>query len=89
MYSEFYIVRNNVLFKHIVDNGHKFEPRVILNSLVDVVLNLGHNQSGHNGYQRTYEQSSACTIGREYRQNSTILQMLQVLCTPKGTENSI
>ena len=54
MYSEFYIVRNNVLFKHIVDNGHKFEARVILNSLVDVVLHLGHNQSGHNGYQRTY-----------------------------------
>ena len=22
--------------------------------LVDVVLHLGHNQSGHNGYQRTY-----------------------------------
>ena len=54
MYSEFYIVRNNVLFKHIVDNGHKFEARVIPNSLVDVVLHLGHNQSGHNGYQRTY-----------------------------------
>ena len=54
MYGEFYIVRNNVLFKHIVDNGHKYEARVITNSLVDVVLHLGHNQSGHNGYQRTY-----------------------------------
>ena len=54
MYGEFYIVRNNDLFKNIVDNGHKFEARVIPNSLVDVVLHLGHNQSGHNGYQRTY-----------------------------------
>ena len=54
MYSEFYIVRNNVLFKHIVDNGHKFEARVVPNFLVDVVLHLGHNQSGYNGYQRTY-----------------------------------
>ena len=25
-----------------------------LSLLVDVVLHLGHNQTGHNGYQRTY-----------------------------------
>ena len=53
-YNEFYFVKNNVLFRSIVDNGHKFEARVIPESLVDVVLHLGHNQSGHNGYQRTY-----------------------------------
>ena len=54
MYGDFYLVKNNVLFKHIVDNDHKFEARVIPHSLIDVVLHLGHNQSGHNGYQRTY-----------------------------------
>ena len=54
MYSEFYIVKNNVLFRSIVDNGHRFEARVMPESLVDVVLHLGHNQSGPNGYQRTY-----------------------------------
>ena len=43
-----------MLFRSIVENGHKFEVRVILESLKDVVLHLGHNQSGHNGYQRTY-----------------------------------
>ena len=53
-YNEFYFVNNNVLFRSIVDNGHTFEARVIPESLVDVVLHLGHNQSGHNGYQRTY-----------------------------------
>ena len=53
MYNEFYLVKNNVLFRSIVDNGHKFEARVIPDSLVDAVLHLGHNQSGHNGYQRT------------------------------------
>ena len=52
-YSEFYFVKNNALFRSIVDNGHKFEARVIPESLVDVMLYLGHNQSGHNGYQRT------------------------------------
>ena len=50
MYNKFHIVRNNVLFKHILGNGHTFEARVILNSLIDVVLHLGHNQSEHNGY---------------------------------------
>ena len=52
--NEFYFVKIDVLFRSIVDNGHKFKVRVIPESLVDVVLHLGHNQSGHNGYQRTY-----------------------------------
>ena len=43
-----------MLFRSIVDNGYKFKARVIPESLMDVVLHLGHNQSGHNGYQRTY-----------------------------------
>ena len=30
-------------FINIVDNGHKFEARVIRDSLVDVALHLGHN----------------------------------------------
>ena len=51
MYNELYLIKNNVLF---VDNGQGFEARVIPDSLVDVVLHLGHNQSGHNGYQRIY-----------------------------------
>ena len=54
MYKEFYFVRNNVLFRSIVDNGQKFKARVIPDLLMDVVLHLGHNKSGHNGYQRTY-----------------------------------
>ena len=54
MYSDFYLVKNDVLVRSIVDNGHKFKARVIPESLVDVLLYLGHNQSGHNGYQRVY-----------------------------------
>ena len=34
MYSDFYLVKNNVLFRSIVDNGHRFEARVIPESLV-------------------------------------------------------
>ena len=50
MYNEFYLMKNNIMFKHIVNNGHGFEVGVIPNSLVDIVLHLGNNQSGHNGY---------------------------------------
>ena len=53
-YKQFYFVKNIVLFRSIVGNGHNFKVRVIPQSLRDVVLHLGHNQSGHNGYQRTY-----------------------------------
>ena len=78
MYSDFYLVKNNVLFRSIVDNGHKFKARVIPESLVDVVLHLGHNQSGHNGYQRTYFWKSMRAT------NFAILQKLQGMCGPKG-----
>ena len=53
-YNQFYFVKNNVLFRSIVENGCKCKVRVIPESLRDVVLYLGHNQSGHNRYQRTY-----------------------------------
>ena len=53
VYNEFYTVKNNVLFRPIVENDHIFKARVIPDSLMDVVLHLGYNQSGHNGYQRT------------------------------------
>ena len=59
-YSEFYFIKNNVLFRSIVDNGHKFKARVIPESLVDVVLHLGHNQSGHNGNQRRTYMAFKC-----------------------------
>ena len=63
--NQFYFVNNNVLFRSIVDNGHKFKARIIPESLKDVVLHLGHNQSGHNGYQRTYTAiKCTCTTGK-------------------------
>ena len=36
------------------DNGHKFSAGVVPEEVTDTALFLGHNQSGHNGYQRTY-----------------------------------
>ena len=38
----------------MIENGHKFGAAVVPEDLIGTVLHLGHNQSGHNGYQRTY-----------------------------------
>ena len=46
--------RNGILYRSIIDNVHKFEAAVVPEELTGTVLYLGHNQSGHNGYQRTY-----------------------------------
>ena len=53
-YAQFYFVKKGVLYRSVVDNGHKFEVAVVPEDLIHTVLHLGHNQSSHNGYQRTY-----------------------------------
>ena len=52
--KEFYFIEKDILYRSIMDNGHKFSAAVVPEELMDTVLFLGHNQSGHNGYQRTY-----------------------------------
>ena len=53
-YAQFYFIKKGVLYRSMVDNGHKFEAAVVPEDLIHTVLHLGHNQSGHNGYQRMY-----------------------------------
>ena len=53
MYSDFYFIEDDILYRSIMDNGHKFSAAVVPEELTDTVLFLGYNQSGHNGYQRT------------------------------------
>ena len=54
LYKEFYFIENDILYRTSIDNGHKFNAAVVPEELTGTVLFLGHNQSGHNGYQRTY-----------------------------------
>ena len=54
IYSDFYFIKNDILYSSIMDNGHKFSATVVPEELTGTLLFLGHNQSGHNGYQRTY-----------------------------------
>ena len=53
-YTQFYLIKKGVLYRSVVDNGHKFEAAVVPEDLIGMALHLGHNQPGHNGYQRTY-----------------------------------
>ena len=54
LYMDFYFIKNDILYSSEVDNGHKFNATVVPEGLIGTVLHLGHNQSGHNDYQRTY-----------------------------------
>ena len=54
MYSDFYFIHKGILYRFVIDSGHKFRAAVAPEELIGTVLYQGHNQSGHNGYQRTY-----------------------------------
>ena len=53
-YPDFYKIENNILYRMVVENNHKFNAAVLPAKLINTALFLGHNQSGHNGFQRTY-----------------------------------
>ena len=54
LYTDYYFIKNDILYRCIEDNGHKFDAAVVPEDLISAGIHLGHNQSGHNGYQRTY-----------------------------------
>ena len=43
----------DILYRSVIDNGYRFKAAIVPGELTDTVLYLGHNQSDHNGYQRT------------------------------------
>ena len=53
-YSDFYKIENNTLYRMVIENNHRFDAAVLPAELINTALFLGHNQSGHNGFQRTY-----------------------------------
>ena len=93
MYHEFYLVKNNVLFTSIVDNGHKFKARVIPDSLVDVVAPSGPQPVWTQSILEDICSNHTCLYYwkgmRAILQILAILQKLQGLCTTKGTEDTV
>ena len=49
LYKEFYFIKNDILYRSVMDNGHKFSAAVVPEDLTGTVLVSGHNHSGHNG----------------------------------------
>ena len=45
-YSDFYKIENNILYRMVVENNHKFDAAVLPAKLINTALFLGHNQSG-------------------------------------------
>ena len=58
--------------------SHKFEAAVVPEDLIHAVLHLGHNQSSHNGYQRTYAAIKCVYYWKGMRKTRT--GSLQKLC---------
>ena len=65
LYKEFYFIENDILYRSIMDNGHKFSAAVVPEDLTCTVLVLGHNQSGHMVTRGFMLQLKGVTIGRE------------------------
>ena len=64
LYNDFYFMENNILYRSVMDDGHKFHAAVIPEDLTDTVLFLGQNQSGHNGYHELMLQLNVVTTRR-------------------------
>ena len=61
-YAQFYFIKKGVLYRSVVDNGHKFEAAVVPGDLIGMVLHLGHNQSGHNVISENLCCNQACLL---------------------------
>ena len=42
-YSDFYKIENNILYRMVVENNHKFDAAVLPAELINTALFLGHN----------------------------------------------
>ena len=49
-----YYMEGKLLKKYIYDNKQRFEVTVVAPNCAPLLLNLGHDQLGHNGSARTY-----------------------------------
>ena len=78
MYSEYYFIQDDILYRSVMDNGHKFSAAVVPAELTDIVLFLGHNQSGHNGCQRTYAAIKHSYYWKGMRKHVLLKHMLLV-----------
>ena len=71
-----------------MDNGHKFSAAVIPEELTDTVLFLGHNQSGHNGYQRMYAAIKCSYYWKGMREHALVHYKTCVTCAKQKVQKN-
>ena len=52
-----YSIREGILYHHVIEGGQSFQAIYILKtpeSLIQLTLKAAHDESGHNGFPRTY-----------------------------------
>ena len=52
--GQLYIIKDNILKRYVVDGDDTFETTVIPRSLTPQILQMAHDELGHNGTHRTY-----------------------------------
>ena len=52
--GQLYLIRNNILKRYIIDGDHTYETIVMPRTLTPQILQMAHDELGHNGTHRTY-----------------------------------
>ena len=52
--GQLYLIRNNILKRYIIDGDDTYETMVIPRTLTPQILQMAHDELGHNGTHRTY-----------------------------------
>ena len=71
-----------------MDNGHKFSAAIIPEDLTGTVLLLGHNQSGHNDYQRNYAAIKQSYYWKGMRKHILVHCKTCVTCTKEKVQKT-
>ena len=52
--GQLYLIRDKILNRYIIDGDNTYETAVILRTLTTQILQMAHDELGHNGTHRTY-----------------------------------
>ena len=90
LYKEFYFIENDILYRSIMDNGHKFSAAVIPEVLTGTVLVLGAQSIWSQWLSEDLccNQKKLLLEGNEETCSGS-LQNLCYLCKTKGSKNTI
>ena len=52
--GQLYLIRNNILKRYVIDGDHTYKTIVKLRTLTPQILQMAHDELGHNGTHRMY-----------------------------------